>query len=109
MENGNTGDFPAQGHTYSVDFGAGNAFEIAFGFDSDMTFTKLQEPNKGAVETIHFQHKKLRDNLYMVYWQEQDKTTVVHVEDFEKETVYSNITSPDGYFFNGFSTLKKVK
>jgi hypothetical protein len=109
MSTSQTQDFPAVGHTYQVDFGAGNAFEIAFGFDSDMTFTKLQEPNKGAVETIRYTHKKLRDNLYMVYWQEQDKTTVVHVEDFENGVLYSNITSPDGQFFNGYSELRKVK
>lgn len=99
---------PASGHTYSVNFGGGNAFEITFGHDSDMTFTKLEEPNKGNKETIHYHHKKLREGLYMVYWQEKDNTTVVHVEDFENETIYSNITWPDGQFFNGFSTLKKV-
>lgn len=55
----------AAGHTCQVDFGGGNAFEIAFGHKADMTFTKLQEPNKGQVETIHYTHKKLREGLYM--------------------------------------------
>lgn len=101
--------FPAVGRTYRVDFGGGNAFDIEFGHDSDMTFTKLQPPNQGMVETIHYTHRQLRDGLYMVYWQEKDKTTVVHVEDFEKGIVYSNITSPDGNFFNGQSKLERVK
>lgn len=100
---------PAIGHAYRVDFGAGNAFEITFGQVGDMTFTKLQEPNKGQVQTIHYTYRKLRDGLYMVYWQEQDKTTVVHVEDFAREQVYSNITFPDGTFYNGFSKLEKVR
>lgn len=100
---------PAAGHRYRVDFGGGNAFEIAFGHAQDMTFTKLQPPNQGQVETIHYRHQKLRDGLYMVYWQEQNKTTVVHVEDFAEGQVYSNITSPDGTFFNGYSRLVEVK
>lgn len=101
--------FPAEGHAYHVDFGGGNAFEIAFGHDFDMRFTKLAEPNKGLVETIHYTRRRLREGLYMVYWQEKNKTTVVHVEDFSNEQVYSNITFPDGTFFNGFSSLKKVR
>lgn len=109
MAQSDAGTLPAAGHTYRVDFGGGNAFEIAFGHNADMTFTKLQEPNKGQVEKIHYTHKQLRDGLYMVYWQEKDKTTVVHVEDFANGQVYSNITFPDGTFYNGFSTLEKVK
>ncbi len=48
-------------------FGGENAFDIAFRSVREMTFTKLQEPRKGMVETIHFTHKKLRDGLYMIY------------------------------------------
>ncbi|THU04149.1 hypothetical protein E9531_05360 [Lampropedia puyangensis] len=101
--------FPAEGHTYHVNFGSGNEFEIAFGHQFDMTFTKLAEPNKGQTETIFYKRQFLREGLYMVHWQEKDKTTVVHVEDFANEQIYSNITFPDGTFFNGVSTLKKVK
>lgn len=101
--------FPAAGHVYRVDFGGGNAFDIAFRSGQEMTFTKLQEPRKGMVETIHFSHQRLRDGLYMVYWQEADQTTVVHVEDFAEGIVYSNITGPDGSFFNGSSKLTKIK
>lgn len=100
--------FPAVGHVYEVDFGSGNAFRIAFNSDSEMVFTKLAEPNKGFVETVRFIHKPIRDDVFMVYWQEADKTTVVHVEDFGKGELYSNITGPDGSFFNGFSKLTRV-
>ena len=74
-----------------------------------MTSSKLQVPNQGQVETIHYRHRKLRDGLYMVYWQKQNKTTVVHVEDFANGQVYSNITAPDGKFFSGYSRLAEVK
>jgi len=101
--------FPAIGHEYQVDFGGGNAFTIAFKSDKEMTFTKLQDPNKGQIETIYFTQKRIRDGIHMVYWQEANKTTVVHVEDFAEGVVYTNITAPDGSFFNGSSKLIKVK
>jgi len=41
--------------------------------------------------------------------QEKDKTTVVHVRDFEKGIVYTNITRPDNTFVRLKGTLKKVQ
>lgn len=100
--------FPAAGHSYLVDFGGGNAFRIDFRSDSEMVFTKQAEPRKGLVETVHFTYKAVRDDVFLVYWQEADKTTVVHVEDFGQGIIYSNITGPDGSFFNGSSTLTRI-
>lgn len=100
--------FPAVGRTYKVDFGGGNAFTIAFTSDSEMVFTKLAPPNEGMVETVRFTHRAIRDDVFLVYWQEADRTTVVHVEDFGKGEIHTNITGPDGSFFNGFSKLTQV-
>jgi hypothetical protein len=102
-------DFHAPGSAYEVDFGGGNAFEISFAADSNMTFKKLADPGKGTTSTVRIAKKELRDGLYMVYWQEANKTTVVHVQDFAQGIVYANITFPDGQFFNASSSLKKVK
>jgi ribosomal protein S11 len=33
--------------------------------------------------------------LFLVTWQESDKTTVVHLEDFKCNTIITNITDPD--------------
>ncbi len=103
-----SGDFPATGHTYRVDFGGGNAFDIDFASDRHMTFTKLQPPAQGQVETIRFDHRRIREGLYLVRWQEADKTTVVHLEDFARGRVYTHITRPDGRFFTGESALTRV-
>ena len=100
---------PATGHTYRVDFGGDYRFDIDFGPNYQMTFTRLAEPNAGAQQTVHYTYRALREGLYMVYWQEQDKTTVVHVEDFVNHIVYSNITRPDGTFYNGISKLEQIK
>ncbi len=101
--------FEAVGHTYAVDFGGGNAFDIRFDSDREMTFTKRQPPGQGQVETVRFRHRRLREGLYLVYWQEADRTSVVHVEDFARGTIYTNITRPDGSFFNGQSPLTKIQ
>ena len=100
--------FPAVGHAYEVDFGGGNAFRIDFRSESEMVFTKLAEPNKGSVETVHFTYRRIRDDVFLVHWQEADKTTVVHVEDFGSGEIHTNITGPDGSFFNGVSKLTRV-
>lgn len=102
------GGFPAVGHTYRVDFGDGNAFDIAFASDREMTFTKLQMPRLGMKETIRFEHRKIRDGVYLVYWQETDKTTVVHLEDFAEGMVYTHITGPGGSFYHGQSKLTLI-
>lgn len=100
--------FPATGHVYRVDFGSGNAFDIDFTSDHSMTFTKRQPPSRGQVETIRFDHRRIREGLYLVRWQEADRTTVVHLEDFARERVYTHITRPDGSFFSGESPLTRV-
>lgn len=101
--------FPAVGHEYRVDFGNGNAFSLAFQSDKQMKFTKLEEPGIGQAETVQFTQRKIRDGVYLVYWQEASKTTVVHVEDFVEGMVYTNITTPDGTFYNSSSRLTKLK
>lgn len=36
----------------------------------------------------------------MLTWQEADKTTVTHIDDFSRMVSYSNVTLPDGSFRN---------
>ena len=49
----------------------------------------------------------LRDQLFLVTWQESDKTTVVYLEDYKNNTIITNITGPDGTFtkYHGQMTL----
>jgi hypothetical protein len=41
--------------------------------------------------------------------QQANKTTVVHVEDFEQGIVYTTITQPDSTFLNLRGTAKRVQ
>jgi hypothetical protein len=101
--------FPAIGHTYRVDFGA-FVVELYFESDTKLTYTGIRKDgSRGASETVAISVTFLRENLFMVTWQEADKTTVVHVEDYENNIIYTNITDADNKFekFKGSVTLLK--
>ena len=54
---------------------------------------------------------EIRSNVYMIYWKEKSGNRIVHIEDFEKEIAYTNISMPDKdgtfYHFKGPLTLIK--
>jgi hypothetical protein len=62
-----------------------------------------------ASETITYEAIQIRDQVFAVSWQEMDKMTVVHIEDFEKGIVNTHITAPDGGFFKMQGTLTKIR
>ncbi len=45
----------------------------------------------------------------MLYAQEADRTTVVHVDDVKKMRSYTNVTTPDQAILNRESAFKHVK
>lgn len=103
--------YPAAGHVYEINFG-----DFAFYFDFDqndkeLTFTEVpsEKPMGIPKETVRYTAVPIRPGVFMVYWKEHNGTTVVHVEDFEKEIVYTNVTLPDHTFLNRSGTLKKIR
>lgn len=101
---GDEDQFPAIGHVYEVNFGVFRA-DLHFESETRMTYTR---PDGGSA-TVKTTVTKIRPGVYMVYWQEEDKTTVVHVEDYENGIAYTNITQNDMTFDNLQGTLKKLK
>jgi hypothetical protein len=98
--------FPAVGKTYVADF-KDIAFQLEFHHDGQkMTFTGLTEAVKKAKETIQYTAVPISPNVFMVYWQEANGTTVVHIEDFANQIVRTNITTPTMQFYNLVGTLK---
>ncbi|MEO6919882.1 MAG: hypothetical protein ABI171_12850 [Collimonas sp.] len=101
-------DFPA----------AGKAVEVVFG-DAiiDLNFKDLGTLSifcrsgifKGITETVQYTAVKIRPHVYMAYWHEpESKLNVVHVEDFEHGTVYTNVSYPDGTFVHFKGSIKIV-
>jgi hypothetical protein len=99
--------FPAIGHRYLVDF---QAFRVELYFESDtsLTYTGIKrDGSHGDSETVAITVEPIRDQLFLVTWQEADKTTVVHLEDYKQNTIITNITEPDMKFskYHGRTTL----
>jgi len=99
--------FPAVGHRYLVNFQAFRV-ELFFASESSLTYTGIKpDGSHGGSETVSICVEPIRDELFLVTWQEGDKTTVVHLEDYKKNTIITNITNPDKTFlkFRGTMTL----
>lgn len=95
-----TTSFPAAGHVYEARFD-GFAFHLKFDADGrTMRFTSAEAPDFDTAEAVTYSATLLRPQVYLVTWKEADGTTVTHVEDFERDTVYTNITQPDRTFLN---------
>uniref|UniRef100_UPI000AF43C3D MoaF-related domain-containing protein n=2 Tax=Serratia TaxID=613 RepID=UPI000AF43C3D len=46
-----------------------------------------------------FQWRSLADGYFMISWQESDKNTVVHCDNFEKNISYAYYTTMSGDFY----------
>jgi hypothetical protein len=109
--------FPAVGHKYEVKFTAddgieGFAVQLQFHSPTSLTYAGVR-PNGtlGASETVQIRVEPVRDLLFLVTWQEQDGTTVVHLEDYKNLAITTHVTSqpaggadPDFSIFHGSMT-----
>lgn len=100
--------FPGTGHRYLVDFGAFRV-ELYFQSDTSLTYTGVKpDGSHGGSETVAITVEPIRDQLFLVTWQESDKTTVVHLEDYKLNTIITNITEPGGTFSKFYGTMELI-
>jgi hypothetical protein len=93
--------FPAVGHKYLVDFrsATGARFRVQLDFASETSpiYTGIDangNPIPNSSETVVTTVEPIRDELFLVTWQENDGTTAVHLEDYKMNTIITNITEP---------------
>ena len=103
-----TPPFPAVGHVYEVNFGSW-VFHFHFIAETVITLTGVEGPYKETSETVQIAVTPIRPGVFMICWQEVDKTTVVHVQDFDNGIVHTNVTEPNGVFIGHSGTLKEVQ
>jgi len=87
--------FPAIGHKYKVAF---DDFTVELSFESltSMTYWGVRgDGSLGKPETVKISVRPIRDHLFLVTWQEADKTTVVHLEDYKENVIITHITEPN--------------
>lgn len=100
--------FPGTGHRYFVDFKAFQV-ELDFASDTSLTYYNLdQNGNKVGSETVTIKTEPITDGIFLVTWQESDKTTVVHIEDYNCQTIVTNITESDLAFDQFHGTFKQL-
>lgn len=93
--------YPAVGRSIKVDFGD-FAFRNTFKDAHHMTFLGLNGGYKGVTDNVLTTVVEVSPNVYMVYWSEPNstKSNVVHVQNYNTGTVWTNIAAPDGKFYN---------
>ena len=101
--------FPAVGHTYEVDYGGDYIVRFEFHSVCSMTIFGMKGKYKGFTQTVEISVTPIRHMVFMVAWQETNKTTVYHVEDFEKGIIYANITLPGNNVLRLQGPFKQIK
>lgn len=89
-----TNAFPGVGHRYRVDFSAFRV-ELHFISETSMTYAGIRsDGTTGTPVPVTIAIRPIRDQLFLVTWQEADSTTVVHLEDYKENTIVTHITTP---------------
>lgn len=95
---------PAPGRTYEIDLG-GTATHVRL--DSESRATILRRSN-GSPDVSHLPVTQLRPQLLMVAWQEADRTTNVHVYDFESGEAHAVVGYGDRRVHRARGTVRPV-
>ncbi|SEH40519.1 MBL fold metallo-hydrolase [Chryseobacterium culicis] len=101
--------YPAIGRKVEVDFGS-VTFILDFKDNKTMTFTGTAGSSKNSTDTVEYTAVEVAKNVFMVYWHEPHLGyNVTHIQDYNKNVIYSNIAAPDGTFTHPKGTLKILK
>ena len=100
--------FPAVGHVYEAHFGSW-VHHLHFETETVMTLINADVPFKEYTETVQIMVIPIRPGVFLTSWQERDKTTVVHVEDYENGLVHTSVTQRNGTLIRLSGTLKQVR
>jgi len=85
-------------------------FYLHFLSDEAMEFIVEKSPDlpMGSTHTVKITIDPLRDELYLISWQEATGNTVVHLEDFENHQVHAFLTLKNLTFIRQSASLVEV-
>jgi hypothetical protein len=108
-EEGSLMTYPMIGKRYYVEFPA-MSFYLKFLSDTSLEFIVEKSPDlpKGSAHTVDIVIDHLRDELYLVSWQEKSGNTVVHLEDFREHRVHAFLTLKDLTFVRQSASLVEI-
>jgi hypothetical protein len=101
--------YPMIGKRYHVKFPT-MSFFLHFISETALEFIVEDSPDlpKGSAHTVSIKIEALRDELYLVSWQEKSGNTVVHLEDFKEHHVHAFLTMKDLTFIRQSAPLIEV-
>ena len=98
--------YPPIGGVATVDFG-GAAFRLNFADNKTMSFEDTSGAFQGVKDTVRYTAVEVSRKVFMVYWHEPSTgSNVVHVQDWNTGTVWTNIAGKDGSFTNLKGTIR---
>ena len=98
--------YPPIGKVAVVKFGD-VAFRLNFADNRVMSFKDTSGAFQGVSDTVRYTAVEVSKNVFMVYWHEPSTgSNVVHVQDWNTGTVYTNIAAKDGSFTNLKGTIR---
>ena len=95
---------PTPGRTYEIDLG-GTATHVRL--DSESTVTILRTSD-GSPDLPHLPVTHLRPHLLMIAWQEADRTSNVHIYDFESGAAHAVVSDADLRVRRARGTVRRV-
>lgn len=67
---------------------------------------EVKEGRFEYIEIVAYEAVKIREGVFIVSWQDKDKSTVVQIEDFINKKIYSYVTLPEKVFIR---TIGKIR
>jgi hypothetical protein len=80
--------FPAVGHVYEAHFGSW-VHHLHFASATVMTLTTAAGPFKGTPETVQIAVTPIRPGVFMICWQEANKTTLRQADSYTSSDMYA--------------------
>lgn len=99
---------PFVGKTFKINYGM---FTAINSYDDDgihMSFQITEGSLAGLTGTISYKWEHVADDIYVISWQEDDRSTVVHVEDFTNGTSRSFFTTQSLDFYRVQGSISEI-
>jgi hypothetical protein len=96
------------GKTYEVRYTDLTALNAYHADARHMSYKVTEGPFTGAEGTIEYSWSEVSENVFVISWQEMDRSTVVHVDDFAKGTSMSFFTTSKLELIRLQGSLKEV-
>ena len=101
-----TSPYPPVGKIAEVNFD-GTIFNLHFEDNRTMSFEGISGAFKGVKDTVEYTAVEVSKNVFMVHWHEPGAgANVVHVQNWNTGTVYTNISTSDHSFIHLKGTIR---